>query len=78
MPARSRKAQPMASEPRLTRDDIINCRDCMEHYYASPALAGAAASVGIEHGRSSTEMLYTYLGTFHQNGHQDIRKRSHD
>lgn len=50
---------------------ITGCPDCLQHYYATPLLAEACASVGIEHGKSSAEMLSQYLAAFHERGHKE-------
>jgi hypothetical protein len=45
------------------------CGACMEYYRDNPALVGAAASVGIEHGKSTADMLHTVLSVYHRRGH---------
>ena len=47
-----------------------NCGDCMAHWDANPHLTAACASVGIEHGKSTAQMLREYFAGFHQRGHQ--------
>lgn len=51
--------------------DPTACGPCMEWYYDQPHLPQAAASVGIEHGKSTAEMLHTVLAVYHRNGHRD-------
>ena len=55
---------------RVTVRDLTDCPRCLEHYFAEPHLAGACASVGIERGLSSGEMLRRYLADYHRGGHK--------
>lgn len=55
----------------LTRRDILDCPACMMHYFDQPLLPMAAASVGIERGRSTQDMLVTYLAQYHRGGHRE-------
>ena len=58
----------------LTVGDILNCRECEAHYMENPeGLIAACASVGIEHDKSISEMLRTYLGGYHRDGHRRTR-----
>lgn len=47
-----------------------DCGACMAYTINTPHLAEAAASVGIEHGRTPGEMLWRFLADFHQTGHR--------
>lgn len=51
--------------------DPLLCPGCMQHYLDQPMLFGAAASVGIEHGKSTGQMLREYFAAFHARGHRD-------
>ncbi len=46
-----------------------DCPDCMEYFRDQPHLAGACASVGIEHGMSTEETLRAVLASYHRRGH---------
>jgi hypothetical protein len=50
--------------------DPNECGDCMEHRFATPGLAEACASVGIEHGKTTDQMLYEYLSGYHHRSHK--------
>lgn len=43
-----------------------SCLTCAAHWVSTPHLTGACASVGIEHGKSTMEMLDGYFAAFHQ------------
>ncbi|HEV2452004.1 MAG TPA: hypothetical protein VGS62_08760 [Streptosporangiaceae bacterium] len=43
----------------------------MAYVAAQPHLAGAAASVGISHGKSTGQMLREHLARFHERGHPE-------
>jgi hypothetical protein len=47
--------------------DILDCPKCMAHF--DYGLVGACASVGIEHGKSTRQMLLEYLAAYHTRGH---------
>lgn len=47
-----------------------DCDDCAEYWQTHPYLTAACASVGIEHGKDTTQMLREYFAGFHQRGHQ--------
>lgn len=47
-----------------------DCPRCMEHYRNSPHATGAAASVGIERGLSTAEVVTAWLASYHQRGHR--------
>jgi hypothetical protein len=47
------------------------CARCLDHYFDTPFLAEACASVGIEHGRTTGDMLTRYLAQYHQRGHKE-------
>jgi hypothetical protein len=57
----------------LTVQKILDCPDCMKHYYSPECefLPMAAASVGIEHGKSTQRMLLEYLASYHRNDHSE-------
>lgn len=58
----------------LTVGDILNCRECEAEYMRCPeTLIAACASVGIEHGKSTTQMLREYLAAHHLGGHRRTR-----
>jgi hypothetical protein len=48
------------------------CGECEEHALASPHLVGACSSVGIEHGKSTGQMMAEYLRSFHGRGHTPL------
>lgn len=62
----------MTESREVTRRQIMDCAPCMAHYYdpVNVHLAGACASVGIEHGKSTQQMLFEYLAAFHVRGHK--------
>ena len=53
-----------------TVPEVTGCRECDLHAAVSPHLVGACASVGIERGLSTGEMLRRYLAGFHTGGHR--------
>ncbi len=48
-----------------------NCDKCMEQYLSVPYLLESCASVGIEHGYSTEQMLRKYMRVFHESGHTE-------
>jgi hypothetical protein len=48
------------------------CPECMDYYFSSPGLIHACASVGIERGLSTGEMLGRYLDAYHRRGHKAL------
>ena len=46
-----------------------DCDRC-EEYMLRPHFAGACASVGISHGKSTDEMVRVAVGAFHGRGHR--------
>lgn len=56
----------------VTRQQITDCGPCMAYYYApeNTHLPEACASVGIEHGKSTDQMLFEFLGAYHFRGHK--------
>jgi len=52
--------------------DPTRCAACMEHYFDSPSLIEAAASVGIERGKSTLQILRLYLTEYHRNKHRKV------
>lgn len=50
--------------------DVAECPACVDHAARSPHLVGACASVGIEHGKTTRQMLHEYLrGVHHREAH---------
>lgn len=47
------------------------CVECFRKM-ATPGLAEACASVGIEHGKSTGLMMRDYINTFHANRHTEL------
>ncbi len=58
----------------MTGFDPNDCPDCVEYYRSRPHLAGACASVGIEHGLSTSQVLWRVLGDYHRRGHVDEQR----
>lgn len=48
----------------------LDCGKCVDHYFGQPFLVEAAASVGIEHGKSTEQMLHEYFAAYHKRGHK--------
>lgn len=46
------------------------CAKCLE-YMNRPGMVEACASVGIEHGKSTGQMLFEVTNHFHANGHME-------
>lgn len=59
-----------SAPPRVLK--IAECADCEQHALAEPMLAGACASVGIEHGKSTAQMVRLYLAGYHERGHAKL------
>ena len=56
--------------PRLvTRQQLIDCPECVAWGASQPHLIGACASVGIEHGKSTQRMLFEITAAYHFRGH---------
>jgi hypothetical protein len=53
----------------------LDCNECLS-YMQHPGLWHAAASVGIEHGKSSGEMIRATVGQYHGNGHRRVLSRA--
>ena len=49
---------------------VAECMDCEQHAIREPHIVGACASVGIEHGKSTAEMMKIYLDGYHKRGHK--------
>ncbi len=49
-----------------------DCPECLE-YLTQPGMVEAAASVGIERGKSTGLMLREVVEAFHARGHQETR-----
>lgn len=47
---------------------IPTCVECFEKM-TEPGLIEACASVGIEHGKSTGQMVYEYINSYHAGGH---------
>lgn len=52
-------------------DDIVHCEPCQVKMRTTPNLRGAAASVGIEHGMSTAQVMVSFIYNFHKAGHID-------
>lgn len=50
--------------------EAAGCGECAALVNAQPMLIGACASVGIEHGKSTRQMLREYLQGYHDRGHR--------
>ena len=50
------------------------CPDCLSYAASQPHLIGACASVGIEHGRSTQEMVVSFLAGYHDRGHSEVKR----
>jgi hypothetical protein len=46
-----------------------DCQPCLDYYRDRPHLTGACASVGIEHGLSTEQVVASVLRDFHRRGH---------
>jgi hypothetical protein len=51
--------------------DPNECGDCMMHVFRTPGLTEACASVGIEYGKSTGQMMHDYLAGYHDRGHRE-------
>lgn len=49
--------------------DPQDCTECLDYYRDRPHLTGACASVGIEHGMSTEQVLRQVLRDYHRRGH---------
>lgn len=54
-------------------DGLTDCGDCVAYWDANPYLTAACASVGIEHGKSTYQMIREYLAGYHERGHRKAR-----
>ena len=62
--------QAVAALKRATPVEIVPLTECDECYaIVSPQLIGACASVGIEHGKPTKQMVREYLAAYHERGH---------
>lgn len=51
---------------------ILDCPECAAHAESAGwSLVGACASVGIERGLTTSQMLARYLRSYHADGHQE-------
>lgn len=51
-----------------------DCAECREHLIANQHLVGACASVGIEHGLTTSDTLRQYLNGYHARGHSNAAR----
>lgn len=49
------------------------CGKCLEYYFSNPYLVEACASVGIEKGKTTEEMLVEYLAQYHNDRHKELK-----
>lgn len=49
--------------------EAAGCADCQALVDTQPMLPGACASVGIEQGKSTRQVLAEYLASYHRRGH---------
>lgn len=54
--------------------DLIKCDKCLAHFFESPGMVEACASVGIEHGKSSGQMLQEFYEVHHKKEGHGKRK----
>jgi hypothetical protein len=50
---------------------VTDCPDCLTWWSSQPNLTAACASVGIEHGKDTVQMIREYLAGYHQRHHHD-------
>lgn len=50
----------------------VKCGKCLQYAYSQPFLLEACASVGIEHGKSSGQMIVDYLDYYHKSRHREL------
>jgi len=68
-----RQAAREITEERMDIEDIVYCPDCVAYWDANPYLTAACASVGIEYGKSTAQMLREHLAANHERGHRENR-----
>ena len=51
--------------------DVMDCRGCLLFLESRPHLVGAAASVGIRHGKDTDQVVREYLMAYHGRAHQE-------
>lgn len=52
-------------------DVPVDCHRCLRHYFDTPFLVEACASVAIEYDEKTTQtLLGEYLEGYHNNGHE--------
>jgi hypothetical protein len=56
---------------KMVANAVTDCPDCLAYWNRQPSLTAACASVGIEHGKSTPQMIREYLGSYHQRHHHD-------
>lgn len=54
----------------LVVDLLPRCGKCLQHFFEHPTMIEACASVGIEHGKSTGQMLKEWYAIFHKRKHQ--------
>jgi hypothetical protein len=67
------ESEEQLARSRLTPVEInrpSNCDTCMRYWASQPYLGAACASVGIEHGKSTFQMVREYLAAYHERGHR--------
>ena len=52
---------------------VKDCPECTLHYFDTPALVEACASVALERGTSLLDILLDYLASYHYNGHEPVK-----
>jgi hypothetical protein len=60
------KKEPLEFDPETGWPLCDKCAEKIDY-----GLIGAAASVGIEHGKSTSAMIHKYLSEYHVKGHKD-------
>lgn len=47
------------------------CAKCLQHFFDSPMIVEAFASVGISYGKSSGQMAKSFYAGYHKRGHRE-------
>jgi hypothetical protein len=55
----------------VTRQQLADCPDCLDWLGRNPHIVGACASVGIEHGKSTSRVVFEYTAAYHFRQHRD-------
>lgn len=63
----------MSETRRVSILDLVpnQCGKCLQHFDQNPYIVAAFASVGIEHGKSTHQMMQEFYATFHENKHRE-------